>query len=151
MSKNCSVEDWCAARSKKPRKNAHLWLLCAALLLGGAGALGGQDRGGSRNSDVRLAAAPAGVAGLRNPYEGQPEAVLGGKKLFRRHCAECHGPEGHGRGKAPDLRSAIVQNVPPGVLFWFLKNGNLREGMPSWSRLPDQRLWQLVSYLKTLR
>ncbi len=40
--------------------------------------------------------------------------------------------------------------APPGVLFWFLKNGNLKEGMPSWSRLPDQRRWQLVTYLQTL-
>jgi mono/diheme cytochrome c family protein len=132
-------------------KNAHLRLLVAALLLASVGAVGGQDGGGTRNSDVRLAAAPAGVAALQNPYEGQPEAIQAGKKLFRRHCAECHGPEGHGQGKAPDLRSATVQNFPPGVLFWFLKNGNLREGMPSWSRLPDQRLWQLVAYLKTLR
>ena len=132
-------------------KNAHLWVLFAALLLAGGGALDAQNAGGPRNADVRLAAAPASVATLRNPYEGQPEAVLGGKKLFRRHCAECHGREGHGQGKAPDLRSAPVQNAPPGVLFWFLKNGNLREGMPSWSRLPDQRLWQLVAYLKTLR
>jgi len=26
----------------------------------------------------------------------------------------------------------------------------LKQGMPSWSRLPDQRLWQIVTYLKTL-
>ncbi len=132
-------------------KNTHLWVLFAALLLAGGGARGAQNAGGNRNADVRLAAAPASVAALRNPYEGQPEAILGGKKLFRRHCAECHGREGHGQGKAPDLHSAAVQNAPPGVLFWFLKNGNLREGMPSWSRLPGQRLWQLVAYLKTLR
>jgi len=39
---------------------------------------------------------------------------------------------------------------PAGALFWFL-NGNLKHGMPpSWSRLPDERRWQLVSYLKSL-
>jgi len=38
---------------------------------------------------------------------------------------------------------------PAGALFWFLY-GNLKHGMPSWSRLPDERRWQLVSYLKSL-
>jgi len=36
------------------------------------------------------------------------------------------------------------------VLFWFLRNGNLRQGMPSWSGLPDQQRWQIVSFLKTV-
>ena len=72
-------------------------------------------------------------------------------KLFRRHCAECHGEDAAGRGKAPPLVSERVQGAPPGDLFWFLTNGNLGAGMPSWSRLPDARRWLLVSFLKTLR
>lgn len=43
-----------------------------------------------------------------------------------------------------------MHNAPPGVLFWFVKNGALKEGMPAWSRLPDQRLWQIVTYLQTM-
>jgi hypothetical protein len=54
------------------------------------------------------------------------------------------------RERAPDLHSPVVREAAPGTLFWFLKNGNLKEGMPSWSRLPDQQIWQLVSYLRTL-
>lgn len=38
-----------------------------------------------------------------------------------------------------------------GMLHRFIKNGNLRAGMPSWSRLPDQQLWQLVTYVQSLR
>jgi len=30
------------------------------------------------------------------------------------------------------------------------KNGKLRSGMPSWSRLPDQQLSQIVAYLQVL-
>ena len=131
-------------------RNAHLWLFVSALLLACGGALGGQTTRQPRDSDVQLADAPASAAALRNPYEGHAEALLAGQKLFKRHCAECHGREGRGRGKAPDLRSPPVKNASPGTLFWFLRNGNLREGMPSWSRLPDQRLWQIVTYLKTL-
>ena len=97
-----------------------------------------------------LAKAPAAAATWKNPYAGQDRAVLAGKKLYERHCADCHGLDGRGGEEAPDLHSPVVQSAPPGVLFWFLKNGDLKEGMPSWSRLPDQRLWQLVSYLQTL-
>ena len=132
-------------------RNVHLWPVLSALLLVCAGALSGQREQQSAVLQVPPLMAPARAALRQNPYEGQTEAVLAGRKLFRRHCAECHGPEGRGQGKAPNLHSAIVQRVSPGALFWFLKNGNLREGMPSWSRLPDERLWQLVSYLKTLR
>jgi len=103
------------------------------------------------NPDSELAKAPVAARGWRNPYEGQPDALLAGKKLFKRHCADCHGSLGEGEGKAPDLGSSEIQSLPPGVLFWFLKNGNLKEGMPSWSGLPDQQRWQLVTYLKSLK
>jgi mono/diheme cytochrome c family protein len=94
--------------------------------------------------------APADARQRANPYAGHPEAALAGKNLFTRHCAQCHGNEARGRDKAPSLRSSVVQEAAPGALFWFLKNGSLKEGMPAWSRLPDQQIWQLVSYLRTL-
>jgi hypothetical protein len=44
-----------------------------------------------------------------------------------------------------------VQNATAGELVWFLRNGNLWSGMPSWSGLPKERRWQIVTYLKSLR
>ena len=95
--------------------------------------------------------APAAARGWKNPYEERSDAAEAGAKLFRQHCAGCHGDDARGQGKAPSLRSEPVEDAPPGVLFWFLKNGNLRHGMPSWSGLPDQQRWQLVSYLQQPR
>ncbi len=100
---------------------------------------------------AQLSRAPSDTRSLRNPYEGQPEAVAAGRKLYRRHCAQCHGRDGRGLEHAADLRSAAIQNAPPGFLFWALRNGRIRQGMPSWSRLPDQQIWQIVTYLKTLK
>lgn len=97
-----------------------------------------------------LSKAPAAVDSLKNPYEGQADALLAGEKLYKRHCAECHGSDARGREKAPDLHLPVIQLASPGRLFWFLKNGNLKDGMPSWSGLPDQQRWQLVRYLQTL-
>src|SRR5215469_5711723 len=94
-----------------------------------------------------LSKAPRAASSLRNPFTGQAEAVAAGRKLFVEHCAQCHGPEGRGMERAADLHSPVIQNAPSGVLFWALRNGRIRRGMPSWSALPDQRLWQIVAYL----
>jgi cytochrome c oxidase cbb3-type subunit 2 len=100
---------------------------------------------------LAIAQAPLKTRSWHNPYEGQPDAVLAGKKLFLQHCAECHGPQARGMGRAVNLHLSAVQNATPGELEWFLRNGNLRRGMPSWSGLPEQRRWQLVAYLKSFR
>lgn len=97
-----------------------------------------------------IAQAPANARDQKNPYEGHPDAVAAGEKLFRQHCAECHGDDARGAHRSANLRSPGVQNAAPGELVWFLRNGNLPAGMPSWSGLPEQRRWQIVSFLKTL-
>jgi mono/diheme cytochrome c family protein len=104
----------------------------------------------SRGVLVAIAQAPASARAKQNPYEGQSDAVLAGAKLYRQHCAECHGSGGWGTERAANLHASDVQRATPGELEWFLRNGNLFRGMPSWSGLPEQRRWQIVTYLKTL-
>jgi mono/diheme cytochrome c family protein len=85
-----------------------------------------------------------------NPYAGQAEAIAAGSRLFEDHCAQCHGKEALGRRKRPSLRSKEVQTAADAELFWMLRNGNLRHGMPSWSSLPEAQRWQLITYIKGL-
>ena len=110
---------------------------------------------GPRKSDdgpaAQLSKAPPSARFLQNPFAGQVEAVAAGRKLFIQHCAQCHGQDAGGLERAADLRSLVVQDAQPGVLFWALRNGRIRKGMPSWSHLPDAQLWQIVTYLKTLK
>jgi mono/diheme cytochrome c family protein len=91
---------------------------------------------------------PAEMNSLVNPYHGQPDAAAARAKLYRRHCASCHGKNAQGGGGKPSLRSLKVSD---GALSWLLRNGSLARGMPSWSRLPEQQRWQIITYLKTLR
>ncbi len=85
-----------------------------------------------------------------NPYSGQPQAIAAGGRMFADHCAQCHGPDALGHGKRPSLRTSEVQGASDGEIFWILRNGYLRRGMPSWSSLPEQTRWQIISYLKSL-
>ncbi len=89
------------------------------------------------------------TAGYAENRRGPDTARAAGRKLFLRHCAECHGQAAEGTDRAPSLRS-FVRAAEPAALQSFIKNGNLRAGMPSWSRLPDQQLNQIVTYLQTL-
>ncbi|HKS83062.1 MAG TPA: c-type cytochrome [Candidatus Acidoferrales bacterium] len=123
------------------------FLLCALV-----GADGANHPAREGHAELRaLALAPEKARVSRNPYKDRPDAIRAGEKLFRQHCAECHGEDGRGLGRAADLRSPGVQNATPGELEWLLRNGNLSKGMPSWSGLPAQRRWQIVTYLKSLR
>ena len=94
---------------------------------------------------------PAHEQQKTNPFQGQPQAIQAGRLLFEDHCAQCHGDNAQGKNKRPSLRSARIESASEGSLHWFLVNGNVRRGMPSWSKLPNQQLWQLVSYLKSLK
>jgi len=105
----------------------------------------------SRGILLAIARAPIMDRDRANPYEGQRNAILAGKKLFLQHCAECHGADARGRGKSANLHMSDVQDATPGELEWLLRNGNLTRRMPSWSGLPEQRRWQIVAYIKSLR
>ena len=87
-----------------------------------------------------------------SPYRGQEDAIAAGRRIFLDRCSHCHGEDAEGTKKRPPLKSERVQyQASEGDLHWLLENGNMRKGMPSWSKLPDQQLWQVISYLKSLR
>jgi len=83
------------------------------------------------------------------PREISAEVRAGGK-LYAQHCASCHGANADGSGRAPSLHTASVQGMPDAALVQFLTDGDLPKGMPSWSRLPEERRWQLARYIKSL-
>jgi mono/diheme cytochrome c family protein len=87
----------------------------------------------------------------QSPLLNDPASVAAGAKLFHQNCAACHGGEAMGRDKRPNLHSDRIRAATPGELEWLLTNGSLKNGMPSWSRLPEPQRWQLVAYLKSLQ
>jgi len=81
------------------------------------------------------------------PAEESAQIRAGGK-LFAQHCASCHGVNATGGSRSPSLHTPAVQEMPDTALVQFLADGDLRRGMPSWSRLSEERRWQLVRFIK---
>ena len=87
----------------------------------------------------------------KNPFVGQADAVSAGRLVYEDHCSKCHGENAQGTRKRPSLRSERVQQqATEGDLHWLLVNGNMGRGMPSWSKLGDPQIWQVITYVKTL-
>jgi mono/diheme cytochrome c family protein len=86
-----------------------------------------------------------------NPYANQADAVAAGQRVFHDHCAHCHGDDAEGTKKRPSLRTERVQQqASEGDLHWLLVNGYMSHGMPSWSKLGDPQIWQVITYVRSL-
>jgi mono/diheme cytochrome c family protein len=130
-----------------------LTLICVSLVIAQQdGPIAAKPPATNKTASVyaELAKAPEKARVKRNPLESDPDAIPAGRKLFERHCAECHGSAAEGSKRAPSLRAPEVQTAAPGTIFWVLTNGVVRRGMPVWSRLPEPQRWQLVTYIKSL-
>jgi len=92
--------------------------------------------------------APASASAHRNPMAEDTSAKMAGGKLYARECASCHGAMGEGSGKAPPLARPDIRRAAPGSLFWVLRNGALRHGMPSFAHLQEAQRWQIVTFLQ---
>lgn len=88
---------------------------------------------------------------LRNPFEGNREAIATGARIFVAYnCVDCHGADGSGAmgpsfqdgrwrfgGSASEVFESIYQGRP--------------EGMPAWGgRISEEQIWMLVAYVRTL-
>jgi mono/diheme cytochrome c family protein len=122
------------------------WLLmCLIFLLGASMLYAGAGDG------LWMTKVPERDRARQNPFHSDANAVAAGAKLFRQNCSSCHGNEATGLKNRPNLHSDRIRVATPGELEWLLKNGSMKNGMPSWSRLPEQQRWQIVSYLKSLQ
>ena len=121
-----------------------MWLITVTVMMIAVVAFGAADGSWMRH-------VPAKDHERKNPYQGQGDAIAAGGIVFADHCAQCHGENAQGTKKRPSLRSARVQQeATEGDLHWLLVNGNMGRGMPSWSKLGDPQIWQVITYLKTL-
>jgi mono/diheme cytochrome c family protein len=102
--------------------------------------------GAHAESTVRKA--PGTAAAMKNPLEGNGRAERAGAKLYARECASCHGAALEGTRNVPPLNQQEVHDATSGTLFWVLRHGSLRRGMPSFAHLPEAQRWQIITFLQ---
>lgn len=104
------------------------------------------------SSGARWDRVPAKDHARVNPLAGKPGAAAAGALLYKDHCAQCHQADAAGDGKKkPSLKTDRVRGATDGDLEWFIRQGDLGHGMPSWSSLPEAQRWQIISYLRSIQ
>lgn len=100
---------------------------------------------------VAGAAAPAQGPVAKNPFEGNPDAVLAGMGGFRQRCADCHGTDGRGV-RGPDITQVWSSGRTDDGLFKTIRSGVSGTEMPAFPapRTSDRDIWQMLAYLRTI-
>lgn len=123
---------------------------------------GGQ--GGVCVQSRKTAKAPDDFLTKTNPLSSSAGAIKAGKELFLKTaqpvaCVMCHGEQGDGKGLmgaalVPPPRNftcgTMMRDISDGQLFWIIKNGSPGTGMMSFASLPDEQVWQLIHYIRSL-
>ena len=95
---------------------------------------------------------------LKNPEPSNAESLDAGKKLYARHCASCHGPNGKGDGgmalsggTPSDLTDETWDyGSTDGEIFVAIKEGVSADMLAYKEKLNDKQLWQVVTFLRSI-
>jgi len=86
----------------------------------------------------------------KNPAIGNPQAIADGAKLFITSCAGCHGPDGGGGARGPNLvRRSLWHPLSDEAIFQVIRNGVPGSNMPP-TKLTDEHTWNLVAFIHAL-
>jgi len=139
-----------------------IWLILIVVLVG-ALSLAACGGGGDKDTDVTRAQPPSDYSSMTNPVAGNADAAAAGKELYSQNCASCHGDSGKGDGAAaaaldpkPRDLTNTAANASDAYIHWVVSEGgtaaSLSSSMPAFKGvLTDDNIWQLVTYIKTLK
>lgn len=97
-------------------------------------------------------------ADIAPPELDTAERIRNGSRLYRAHCAQCHGgpgvapqPYALGLNPAPAALVATARTRTSAEIFWVTRQGIKMTGMPAWQyRLTDDEIWDVVAFLRVL-
>jgi cytochrome c oxidase cbb3-type subunit 3 len=112
-------------------------VLCSLLL---AATVSSQDQQPGRSNDSAAASRPA------------DESLADGRQIFESRCSGCHGLDGRGGERAPDIATAQkTQGQSDAALAHVVENGIPAGGMPAFPMLDSSRVKSLIGYLRFLQ
>ncbi|MGC1450198.1 MAG: c-type cytochrome [Candidatus Sulfotelmatobacter sp.] len=78
--------------------------------------------------------------------------LVSGRQTFVSTCANCHGLDGRGGERAPNIAERLrVQQLSDAQLFKIIENGIPGTGMPAFHSLENSNIEAVVTYLRTLQ
>jgi putative heme-binding domain-containing protein len=93
---------------------------------------------------------PAEAQEAKNPLAGDPRAIQEGASQFRIDCALCHGLNGRGGSRGPDLtRGVWTHGGSDAEIFHTITVGIPGTLMPA-NDLSDTEIWEIIAYLRSL-
>jgi cytochrome c oxidase cbb3-type subunit III len=110
-----------------------------------------------RNISVALVACALAFAVKGTPVaQGNPpqneRPIAEARQTFENRCAGCHGLDGRGGERAPDIAtSPKTQNRTDAALTQIITNGIPANGMPSFSSLDAPTIKAVIKYLRVLQ
>ena len=99
---------------------------------------------------------PVEARQLRNPVPYSAGIVREGRKTYLRLCQYCHGADGRAQAnpdfEAPSLRAPDewLYGSTDGELFVSIRFGAGHEMPPFGKQLDEERIWQLVHYVRSI-
>ena len=129
-----------------------------------ADTIGGEGPSGVCPQPRNTARAPGKFRKMKNPSPSTPADIKAGETLFQQTalplaCINCHGAKGDGQGPMgaalnPPPRNftcgETMNDISDGQLFWIIKKGSPGTGMMAFSGMPDNQVWQLIDYIRSL-
>jgi mono/diheme cytochrome c family protein len=79
-------------------------------------------------------------------------AAMPGKQIFASTCANCHGLDGRGGERAPNIaENGKAQRLSDDQIAHIIENGIPGTGMPAFHSLDSSNIKAVVTYLRTLQ
>jgi cbb3-type cytochrome c oxidase subunit III len=95
---------------------------------------------------------------LKNPEPNDAATLEAGQKLYRRHCASCHGPQAKGDG-GMSLSGGTPSDLTDdqwdygatdGEIFVAIRDGVSADMLAYKDKLSEKEIWQVVHFLRSL-
>ena len=95
---------------------------------------------------------------LINPMEATADSIATGRQRYVFSCRQCHGNRGQGDGDmshAGGVPSNFTDEMwqhggSAGEIFFVIKEGVSADMQSYASQIPDEEIWHLVNYIKSL-
>lgn len=97
--------------------------------------------------------AGASAAAQENPFDTDVDVRMG-RRVFQAECGRCHGENAKGNDEtgAPDLTAGAFRHASTDArLFEVVRDGVDGTTMVGIGWAPDQTVWQVVAYVRSLR